>query len=221
MKFSSTFATLLAAVSSAVALTIDTPSNIVQCQPVRLNWREGSAPYYLSIIPAGQPSAQALRQFDATSDTSMTWIVDLPAGTAIGFALKDNTGTDAFTDSLTVRENSDDSCLNGGSGSASVPADGTATDSSSATSPSATAGGSESSSEGNTLATTGNHSNTSGGSSTSHSGSTSGRPTSSSSGSNSSPSTGSSNNDSNAAGRPGIVGVGLAGAIAAVSFAML
>lgn len=34
---------------------------------------EGTAPYYVSIIPGGQPSAAALEAFPQQSGTSYTW----------------------------------------------------------------------------------------------------------------------------------------------------
>ena len=61
----------LAAVASA--LTVATPSSVVQCQPLQLSWGEGTAPYYVAIIPGGQPSAAALESFPTQSGESLTW----------------------------------------------------------------------------------------------------------------------------------------------------
>ncbi|KAI6008135.1 hypothetical protein F5J12DRAFT_826907 [Pisolithus orientalis] len=84
MKFIIT--TLVAAlVASAPAvlaqLTINTPANVVECEPTQLTWSGGQTPYYLSLVPAGQPSATPLMQFPNQNGTSYTWMVDLQAGT--------------------------------------------------------------------------------------------------------------------------------------------
>jgi hypothetical protein len=55
---------------------------VVQCQPVALNWRGGTPPYFLSIIPGGQVSAAALIDFGQLSGTSLTWTANITAGTS-------------------------------------------------------------------------------------------------------------------------------------------
>jgi len=60
-------------VSGVYSLTVASPASLVQCQPVQLSWGQGTAPFYVSIIPGGQPSAAALESFPTTSDTTMTW----------------------------------------------------------------------------------------------------------------------------------------------------
>jgi hypothetical protein len=49
---------------------------------VALNWRGGTAPYFLSIIPGGQVSAAALIDFGTISGTSLTWTANITAGTS-------------------------------------------------------------------------------------------------------------------------------------------
>jgi hypothetical protein len=41
----------VALVAGAQALTINTPASIVECQPVQLSWSNGTAPYYLAVLP--------------------------------------------------------------------------------------------------------------------------------------------------------------------------
>ncbi|MDK0628461.1 hypothetical protein P5F04_16545, partial [Clostridium perfringens] len=50
---------LLSVVPGILGLMINTPVGVVQCQPILLNWQDGQAPYFLSIIPGGQPNAPA------------------------------------------------------------------------------------------------------------------------------------------------------------------
>ena len=61
------FLVTLAAAATLVAaqLRIETPTNLAVCQPALLMWAGGSAPYYVSVIPGGQPSAAALYVFSS------------------------------------------------------------------------------------------------------------------------------------------------------------
>ncbi|KAI5479496.1 hypothetical protein MNV49_003438 [Pseudohyphozyma bogoriensis] len=96
-------------------------------------WTGGTAPYFLSIvggvisshfwtvslttfcraiqIPGGQPSAAALESFPETSDTSVTWTVDIAAGTSISLSLKDSTGTIVYSDQVTIQAGTTTSCV--------------------------------------------------------------------------------------------------------------
>lgn len=148
MKYSVTAALVVAFAQYVSGLTVNTPSNLVQCQPILLSWADGTPPYYLSIIPGGQPDAPALEPFPTTEATSMTWIVDIPSGTSITVSLKDNTGAMAYSDMVTIQPNpqGDKSCppssasASGAPGSTSAgatPAVAATTGATPATSPSA------------------------------------------------------------------------------------
>lgn len=56
------FFVALAAAAALVSaqLRIETPTNLVVCQPALLSWAGGSPPYYPAVIPGGQPAAAAL-----------------------------------------------------------------------------------------------------------------------------------------------------------------
>ncbi|KAI6154845.1 hypothetical protein BKA82DRAFT_4072159 [Pisolithus tinctorius] len=129
MKFFIT--TLVAAlVASAPAvlaqLTINTPANVVECEPTQLTWSGGQTPYYLSLVPAGQPSATPLMQFPNQNGTSYTWMVDLQAGTNFNIALKDGTGATAYSDIITVQAGSSTSCATASVSGASATSGSTA-----------------------------------------------------------------------------------------------
>ncbi|PPQ67534.1 hypothetical protein CVT25_006075 [Psilocybe cyanescens] len=115
MKYFTTVAALVSVIPGILSMTINTPTSVVQCQPQLLSWSDGQAPYYLTIIPGGQPSAAPLKSFDTQSSTSITWIVDLKAETQVSFALKDSTGATAYTDIVTIQPSNDSSCLGGSS----------------------------------------------------------------------------------------------------------
>ncbi|EIN04805.1 hypothetical protein PUNSTDRAFT_92211 [Punctularia strigosozonata HHB-11173 SS5] len=111
MKTFSAVVALVALIPSVLGLTINTPTSVVQCQPIQLTWSDGTAPYFLSLLPGGQPSATPLESFDSTTSTSFTWTVNLPSGTSVTAQIKDSTGTIAYSDIFTIQSGSDSSCL--------------------------------------------------------------------------------------------------------------
>ncbi|KAI0076219.1 hypothetical protein K474DRAFT_1684974 [Panus rudis PR-1116 ss-1] len=144
MKSFFAVAAALASVVPALAQStamVNTVTGITQCQPIQFTWSGGQGPYFLSLIPAGQPSAAPIKDFGQQSGTSFTWSkVDLPAGSTFTIALKDQTGQTVYSDTETVNSGPDSSCL---TASASVTetgsSGGSATSASSATSPPASA----------------------------------------------------------------------------------
>ncbi|KGB74472.1 hypothetical protein I307_05431 [Cryptococcus deuterogattii 99/473] len=103
---------LLAAVAGALAdLTVSTPASLIQCQPVLLSWSGGTAPYYLAIIPGGQASAAALKDFGEQSGTSLTWTVDTASGTSVSVKVTDSTGAINYSSPVTIQAGSSDSCV--------------------------------------------------------------------------------------------------------------
>ncbi|KAF8807030.1 hypothetical protein BYT27DRAFT_7190743 [Phlegmacium glaucopus] len=116
MKSFTTAIALASIVPAIVSLTINTPSSVVQCQPQLISWADGTPPYYLSVIPGGQPGAAPLKTFETQSGNQLTWKVDLRGGTAITMSVKDATGTVAYSDIVTIQQGSDSSCLSGSGG---------------------------------------------------------------------------------------------------------
>ncbi|KAI0078794.1 hypothetical protein K474DRAFT_1659972 [Panus rudis PR-1116 ss-1] len=94
MKTVSSLAVLAVMAASAAAQgpMINTPEGVIVCQPLLLTWSGGTPPYFLSILPGGQPSAAPLEQFTDLQTTSFTWKVDQPAGTSLGLTIRDSTG---------------------------------------------------------------------------------------------------------------------------------
>lgn len=113
MNFITLIATLVAIVPAVLGqLTINTPSNVVECEPTQLTWSGGQAPYYLSLVPGGQSSATPLEQLPTQNGNSYTWTVDLQAGVSFNVALKDSTGATAYSDIVTVQSGGSTSCAN-------------------------------------------------------------------------------------------------------------
>ncbi|KAJ8508812.1 hypothetical protein ONZ45_g8968 [Pleurotus djamor] len=124
--------------------TINTPTNVVQCQPLLITWAGGQASYrHISVRNGDDPSAAALREFgeQAAGATSFSWArVDIQANTRIGFDLRDSTGQLAQTASIPVLSSSDTSCLNGGGASSGTDSSATGTTTGASTTPSTPAG---------------------------------------------------------------------------------
>ncbi|KAK4051616.1 hypothetical protein OIV83_002756 [Microbotryomycetes sp. JL201] len=102
-------------VLQAAAGTINTPTALIQCQPVQL-----SSNVFLAVLPGGQSAALPIEDFGElpASPAAYTWTVNVPAGTAVTLRLTDSTGVPAYTEQVTVQPGSS-SCL---SGSASASA---------------------------------------------------------------------------------------------------
>jgi len=84
----------------------------VECQPIALTYTGGTAPFFLSILPGGEISSPPLEQFPEQSvEGSYTWLVNLPAGTAVTFKLTDSTGAVNYSAQLTVQAGSTADCL--------------------------------------------------------------------------------------------------------------
>ncbi|KAF8573942.1 hypothetical protein K439DRAFT_1198637 [Ramaria rubella] len=126
----------LAAVGvNAQGLIINTPSSIVECEPTQITFSGGTPPYFISILPGGQISAQAIENLpNQNGGTSTTWIANIAAGTPITFGIKDSTGATNFAAMVTIQPGST-SCLNStGSASSGASTSGPASSSSPASS---------------------------------------------------------------------------------------
>ncbi|KAL8293329.1 hypothetical protein RQP46_000030 [Phenoliferia psychrophenolica] len=61
-------------------LMINTPASFYTCEPAHISWSGGTAPYYLSVIPGGNPSATPYETLATDSyETSFKWKVNLAA----------------------------------------------------------------------------------------------------------------------------------------------
>ncbi|KAK9897409.1 hypothetical protein P389DRAFT_169169 [Cystobasidium minutum MCA 4210] len=149
MKFFATASALAAIAKIAHAqLMINTPASVVQCQPTLLTFGGGTAPYFLSVLPAGQASATPILTLpDQAQAGSYTWTVNLPAGTNITLQVRDGTGAVNYGSPVVVQQGTSDSCVDqAAASSASAVGGGAAsTGASSAASSAASSSGSASS----------------------------------------------------------------------------
>jgi hypothetical protein len=136
MKSFAAAAALVALVPSVMGLTVNSPSNVVECEPFQFTWSGGTPPYFLSLIPATDQNP--IKQFPQQTGTSFTWLVDLQANTNFNAALKDSTGTQVFSGQATIIAGSSTSCLNtaindNGSGSVAATSGGSSSAAANAT----------------------------------------------------------------------------------------
>ncbi|KAG2066652.1 hypothetical protein BDR04DRAFT_1106311 [Suillus decipiens] len=100
-------------VAGALAqFTINTPVNVVECQPTLLTWSGGISPYYLTVVhlPGATPNGVALENLGQQNGTSVTWICNIASGQSIGLTLRDSSGSIAQTAPFTVNPGSSTSC---------------------------------------------------------------------------------------------------------------
>ena len=92
-------------------LEVNTPANPVECQPLELSWSGGAPPYLLSVSPAGSPDSPPLLTFPIQTGTSLTWNVNIAAGTPVSLTLRDSDGTTSQSAIFTILSGTDTSCL--------------------------------------------------------------------------------------------------------------
>ncbi|WWC90001.1 uncharacterized protein L201_004931 [Kwoniella dendrophila CBS 6074] len=140
MMFPTKLAALSTVVAVANALTINTPASLIECQPASITFSDGTAPYYLAILPGGQPSAAALENLPNAQSSPVTWTVDIAAGTNITIKLTDSTGTTQYSSAVVVQSGSSTSCLGTNSGSSASASSGASASAGSSASASAASG---------------------------------------------------------------------------------
>ncbi|KAG0150149.1 hypothetical protein CROQUDRAFT_652863 [Cronartium quercuum f. sp. fusiforme G11] len=82
---------------------INTPPSVAQCLPSQVSFNGGVPPYYISVIPGGQPTAAALEDFPMQATSPYTWIVKQPAGTSVTLQIRDSNGQINYSQQVTVQ----------------------------------------------------------------------------------------------------------------------
>ncbi|EIM91279.1 uncharacterized protein STEHIDRAFT_165625 [Stereum hirsutum FP-91666 SS1] len=146
---SALFATALFVVAASAQFQVNTPANVVECQPLQIVWNGGSGSTFLhmltyvthvihirpqSVLPGSDPTGTAIIDFGQQT-SPFTWpAVNVTAGTSLGLTVRDSTGALAQSAAFTVNGGSDTSCLTGGGSSSSASAASSASGSSSSSS---------------------------------------------------------------------------------------
>ncbi|GAA5869815.1 hypothetical protein JCM16303_001805 [Sporobolomyces ruberrimus] len=140
--FTSALVTIAAAATAAAqsGLTIATPSTLFTCDPYLVSWMGGTAPYTIRVFPAQQLGATPLATLiSGTSANTLTWTVNLAAGTPVTLAVSDSQGTTIGSAPVTIQAGTSTSCVGGtASTAASTGSAGATSASSSAVSTGAT-----------------------------------------------------------------------------------
>ncbi|TNY22974.1 hypothetical protein DMC30DRAFT_414574 [Rhodotorula diobovata] len=89
---------LLASLAGAAAQQVTPPSSLLGCLPAALTIGGGVAPYTVSVLPGAQVSGEPLEVLPpVTASGSVTWLVDVPAGQQVTFAVRDANGTVGYS----------------------------------------------------------------------------------------------------------------------------
>jgi len=83
------------AVSTAFAqLTVNTPAQVVECEPLQITWTGGTGPFFLTILPGNQPTGEAIVNLGEFNGNSVTWLVNIniQSYSSIIINLRDSTG---------------------------------------------------------------------------------------------------------------------------------
>ncbi|KAG8914305.1 hypothetical protein FRC01_004131, partial [Tulasnella sp. 417] len=99
MRLYSLFVAAVAAVSAlaqdppAVAdPSINTPTGVIECLPVQLTFSGSSPPFIITIVPGGEPGAAPLTTVGTTSETTLTWVANLPPNVNYTCVIRDSLG---------------------------------------------------------------------------------------------------------------------------------
>lgn len=116
MKFSTTslISAALFVAGVSAQLTVNTPTNVVQCAPLQITWTGGTPPYLLSLHSGTDVNGTPLISFPSVTTTSLTWsAVNVSAGTQLDLSLRDSSGLNSQSAVFTVQPGTDSSCLTG------------------------------------------------------------------------------------------------------------
>ncbi|KAG8701614.1 hypothetical protein FRC11_012020, partial [Ceratobasidium sp. 423] len=97
MLFYVFFITFVVAVLGQMDPSINTPPSLIQCQPAQITWNATNKPVFVSVIPGGNAAAPALLDLGQQNGTSLTWTVNITAGTSITLRLTDSKGAMAYS----------------------------------------------------------------------------------------------------------------------------
>jgi len=114
MQIISLFAVLAAAVgvfSQAPDPAINTPEGVTECLPVQLTFSGSAPPFVITVQPGGQAGAAPLVTVGTTSATSITWDVNLAAGTSCTLVIRDSEGRTNPSGTFTILPGQSTTCL--------------------------------------------------------------------------------------------------------------
>ncbi|GAA5861546.1 hypothetical protein JCM8547_008068 [Rhodosporidiobolus lusitaniae] len=99
--------------------TINSPASVTECLPQQLTVSGGTPPYTIDVLPGGATGGQPLETIQVASAGSVRWLVDLPAGQNITFAVRDDSGSVNYSAQVPILAGTSTDCLRSGSETAS------------------------------------------------------------------------------------------------------
>ncbi|KAH9838490.1 uncharacterized protein C8Q71DRAFT_751521 [Rhodofomes roseus] len=144
MKFAALF-TAAALVASASGITVNTPGNVIECEPTAITWTGGTAPFFLSFNLQTNPNGDAQQTYANLQSSPFTWSTNITEGTTLVLTLKDSTGATGQSGGFTIGSGSTSCLTSSGSSSAAGGSSSSAGASSSATAASSSASAASSS----------------------------------------------------------------------------
>ncbi|CAO1630837.1 unnamed protein product [Jaminaea pallidilutea] len=121
MKTFAAVSAFVALAVSAQAATVQSPPQLIQCQPAAISWTGAQGDVFLSIVQGKDTSAAPLEQFPQQSGASgsYSWTVDQPSGTQLTFVINDSTGKPNYSSQVTVSQGQSNDCLDSSSSASS------------------------------------------------------------------------------------------------------
>ncbi|KAK4047903.1 hypothetical protein OIV83_005085 [Microbotryomycetes sp. JL201] len=101
---------LIVCLSGVLAQRIDSPPSIVACLPTRLTFGGGVPPYYISVVPAGQPAAEPIAVLPPQTGTSYSWPADVAPGSDVTFVIRDSEGVINYSSPIPVQDGPVEAC---------------------------------------------------------------------------------------------------------------
>jgi len=93
-------------------VTVNTPPQLVECEPIQITWSGGTGPYFLSVFPDGNPSVVLENLSNSSiSGTTFTWEVNIASGQSVGFAVRDSTGVTGQSAAVGIQAGTSTSCV--------------------------------------------------------------------------------------------------------------
>ncbi|GAA5827458.1 hypothetical protein JCM5353_002108 [Sporobolomyces roseus] len=104
---------LLLSTSISNAQTINSPTSLTECAPQVLQIEGGTPPYDIAALEGGETGGVPLSRIDREAQVgSITWIVDVPAGSNVTLAVRDSTGATGYSEPISVIPGTSTDCLN-------------------------------------------------------------------------------------------------------------
>jgi len=89
------------------------PTEIIQCEPLKISYNEGEPPFIVSVWDGCNADAttDVPKEEYHTSSTTVFWTVNVLAGESIMFGLQDKSGSWYWTDDFVVESSKNASCV--------------------------------------------------------------------------------------------------------------